>query len=481
MRDVKDCIEFLERYHPEEILRVSTPIDPKECDHAAWQEMLAEKKRFPWIIFENVKAWDGSRWPGWFTSVNMSTFRRTALLYGLDLKQSTPFDLVKRHYEGLQKPCPPEVVPAELAPVKEVVLKDEEAKLTCLPIWRNASEDSRPGWLTPIWVVRDLETGRYNFSWHRGQCLDEKRTTVRFYPPRHINTYFEKYKAAGKNMPAAAVLGHHPAFYAASSSSYPLDLDETHGVSGVLQVATGKPLRLTPSTVWGNDFLIPADAEVVIEGEIDVRETADVGPWCDAWRFYAPKATMSIFHVKAINMRHRPILEGVIPKDHIIPNLTYAADAYAALKPRFPNIQGIFVPFIQSIIVSYKPVSPAETANLALSLYQLGSDRVKHVIIVDEEVNLYDLTDLFYALVTRVDAKHSVQIVTTMTNPNDTAAKGYYTGRPQQVGGLIIDATKPYEPFPKVGVSPQDARARVAKQLEETLATIPISSKWDWS
>lgn len=480
MNCVKDCIQFLEEHYPEEILRVSEPINPIECEHAAWQELLAEKKRFPWIIFDNVKAWDGSRWPGLFTSVNMTTFRRTAILYGLDLTQSTPFDLVKKHYEGLQKPCPPSIVSPKEAPIREVTLKGNDAKLSVLPIWRNAIDDSRPGWITPIWISRDPETGRYNYSWHRGQCLDEKRSTVRFYPPRHIHMYFEKYRAAGKNMPVAGVLGHHPAFYNASSSSYPLELDETHGVSGVMKIATGKEMRLTESATWGSDFLIPADAEVVIEGEIDIHETAEAGPWCDAWRFYAPRVKMYVFHLKAISMRRQPILEGMIPKDHIISNITYAADAYAALKPRFPNIKGVFIPFIQSIIVSYKAMIPAETSNLALALYQLGSDRVKHVIIVDEDTNIYDMTDLFFSLVTKVDAKQSVQIVSTMTNPNDPSIKGHPTGRPLQVGGLIIDATRSYEPFPGVGLAPPAAREKADALLNKILNRVPSASKFDW-
>lgn len=481
MRCVKDCIEFLEKNFPEEILRVSDPIDPRECDHAAWQDLMAERKRFPWIIFDNVTAWNGSRWPGYFTTVNMATFRRTAILYGLDLQQSTPFDIVKKHYKGLQNPCPPVVIPPEKAPIKEATLKGDDATFGRLPIWRNAVDDSRPGWVTPIWIARDLETGRYNFSWHRSQCLDEKSATVRFYPPRQIYMYFEKYKAAGRNMPVAGVLGHHPAFYNASSSSYPFELDETHGVSGIMKQATGEELRLTPSLTWGDDFLIPADAEVVFEGEIDIHETAEAGPWCDAWRFYTPKVKMPVFHLQAINMRHKPIVEGIIPKDHIISHITYAADAYAALKPRFPGIQSVFIPFLQSMIVSYKSMTPGETSNLALALYQLGSDRVKHVIIVDEDTNIYDMTEIFFSLVTKVDAKQSVQIVTTMTNPNDPTSKaGHQTGRPLQVGGLIIDATKPYEPFPEIGLAPEAARQKVERQMPKLVNSVASTSKWDW-
>lgn len=481
MRDVKGCLEFLEQHYPEEVLRAPVAIDPKECDHAAWQELLAEKNRFPWVVFENVKAWDGSRWPGYFTNVNMSNFRRIALLYGLDITKSTPFDVVLKHYEGKQNPVPPVEISTGEAPVKEVVLSGEKARLDILPIWRNAIHDSRPGWLTPIWGVRDPETGRYNFSWHRGQCLDPKRTAVRFYPPRHIYNYFQAYKAMGKNMPSIAILGHHPSFYAAACTSYSLEMDEYDGVSGIVKAATGEPLRVVPSATWGKDFLIPADAEVVMEGEIDIEAMAEVGQWCDAWRFYAPPSKMNVFKVSAINMRQRPILEGVIPKDHIIPNLCYAADAYEVLKHRFPGVKSVFVPFIQTLIVSVKPSSPAESSNIALSLYQLGSDRVKHVILVDEDVNPYDLSEIFFALVTRVDARQSVQIVNTMTNPNDTAAKGYYSGRAQQVGGLIIDATRPYEPFPEVGVAPDEVRRRNLPALLEMLKGMAASSKWSWS
>lgn len=50
LRDVKGCLDFLEEHYPEEVVRANVAIDPKECDHAAWQELLAEKNRFPWVV-----------------------------------------------------------------------------------------------------------------------------------------------------------------------------------------------------------------------------------------------------------------------------------------------------------------------------------------------------------------------------------------------------------------------------------------------
>jgi len=110
----------------------------------------------------------------------------------------------------------------------------------------------------------------------------------------------------------------------------------------------------------------------------------------------------------------------------------------------------------------------------------LGLDRVKHVIIVDEDIDVYDMEELFYAISTRVDARKSVQIVTTMTHPNDPCAKESLLGRPLTVGGLIIDATTPYEDFPETGISPPERREKVAKQVEKLLGQYRASSKFSW-
>ena len=62
MLGLRDCLQYLEAHHPEEVVRVSEPIDPKECDHAAWQELLAKRRAYPWVIFDKAKNWQNETW-----------------------------------------------------------------------------------------------------------------------------------------------------------------------------------------------------------------------------------------------------------------------------------------------------------------------------------------------------------------------------------------------------------------------------------
>src|SRR3972149_4925269 len=227
MRGLREFVQFLEREHPEEIVRITKEIDPKECEHAAFEEYFLQKGKYPLLVFENVKTMGGNRWEGLYTIDPTNSSRRLAIAYGLDVNNSTLFDVVLKHQEAMQHPEKPLVVDKDLAPVKEVVYTGDEANLDMLPYWRNCVKDSRPGWITPKWIVRKIDTGRYNISWQRSHYVNSKRTTARFFPGRHIYEYFKEYKEAGKPMPAVAVIGgHHPSFYAAATTKFSWDVDE---------------------------------------------------------------------------------------------------------------------------------------------------------------------------------------------------------------------------------------------------------------
>ncbi|MBI4495073.1 MAG: UbiD family decarboxylase [Chloroflexi bacterium] len=474
MRDLQDYLQFLRERHPEELVWIEEPIDPKECEHAAYETYFESLGRYPWIVFEHARCANGERWPGLFATGHLNNFRKMGLALGLDLAQTRPFDVVKLLSQALRHPEDPEVIPSAEAPVKARTLAGADANFDLFPIFRNCEQDSRPGWLTPIIIARDLDTGRYNFSWHRFSYNSPTNATIRYYPGRQLYDYWQKYRARHEPMPVALVLGHHAAFSVASATRYPMGTDELACVGGVYRAGTGERLRVTPSETWGRDLLVPADAEVVIEGYIHDRYDYE-GPFTDWLWTYAPQYYHPTLEPTAITMKQRPIIEGQWPKTHIIHYPPYLANIYESLLQNFPTVKSVnYLPCLIAI-VSFRPTKAGQAKNLGLSLFQLG-EQMKQVIVVDEDIDPFNLTEVFYAVGTRVDTRRDVHLVTVEATNMDPSATD------DIVGGMVIDATKPVGvPFPEIGYPPREMVQRLAAALSpEVVQRVALSSKWGW-
>ena len=116
--------------------------------------------------------------------------------------------------------------------------------------------------------------------------------------------------------------------------------------------------------------------------------------------------------------------------------LSGAAEVYGLLRPHFRDIRGINFPFVQTVIVSAKSPTRGLGVNLARTLYSMRQN-IKHVIVVDEDIDPYDFQQVFFAMTIRVDASKDVQILNVMCHVNDPGGEG------RTVGGMIIDATRP--------------------------------------
>ncbi|MBI2371721.1 MAG: UbiD family decarboxylase [Deltaproteobacteria bacterium] len=473
MRGLREFLAFLEAEHPEEVVRIRQPIDPKACEATGFQEYLARRRRYPWLVFERVIGVDGSPWPGFFATYANTSIRRIAIAFGLDPSKCTPADVARKHADALRRPSSPRLVARTEAPVKEVVWRGGEASLAPLPFFRNAEKDSGPGWITPMYVARDPEDGRYNLSWHRGQYVDAHHMTARFVQGGHFHQFFQKARAAGKPLPCVAVVGHHPVFCDACGTNFPASVDEYEAVSGVYQACTGEPLRVAPSELWGDELLVPADAEIVLEGYM-LDQYQEAGPWSDFWWSYLPPQRMNQFRVEAITMRREPIFLSVWPPTEV--EINYTSVVLDLLRSAYPSVRKVHLPFPQTLIISYRPSAPGEPFHLAASLFRLGPEYVKNIIVVDEDVDPFDLEQVFFSLATRVDARKRVQVVPVMSHWNDPSATE------ETVGGLIIDATRPsLDPRFEIGKPPAAAIERAAAYFsEEVLARIPMGSRFNW-
>ena len=170
----------------------------------------------------------------------------------------------------------PIVVSHSEAPVKEVVQLGDVVDLYDLPILRHHYMDGGPYIVMPT-VVKDKDSGIYNTSYHRMEIKNPKLTAF-YSSPRHLWKIFRDYEDRDEPCPVATVIGHHPAFNMGAAYKGPFSVDEYDIIGGYLN----EPLRLVPSETFGKELLVPADAEIIVEGVLVPHERVTEGPFGEA-------------------------------------------------------------------------------------------------------------------------------------------------------------------------------------------------------
>jgi UbiD family decarboxylase len=360
----------------------------------------------------------------------------------------------------------PVKVPSAEAPVKHTIVTGTGLSLFDMPVYRKDEFDAKPGWLCAIGIGKEPESGRYNCSWHRLHVHSPEHAAVRI-NPRHLMEYMNRYRSKGcEQMPVAFVLGHHPLFEVAAGSNCAWGVDEYDFAGGLMD----SPVRVTESETLGADFLIPADAEIVIEGMVDLQQREFCGPWADVMRYYSPQTLEPLFRPTAFLMRREPICIGNWTGHDTYGVLGAASYVYSVLKERYPHVLAVNQVCPYTYIIQFKPRVPGESTRLAAMALGSFADRIKNVILVDEDIDPFDLNMVLFSISTRVDADSAqVQILRDLqANRQDPS-----TERHLRVGGLIIDSTKPVgKPFPEIGKPPDGALARI--RLEDFVSAAEL-------
>ncbi|MEE8449805.1 MAG: UbiD family decarboxylase [Thermodesulfobacteriota bacterium] len=365
--------------------------------------------------------------------------RRLALALGV------PVDRMLDEYSSRVKQKPTEPQKISDGPVKEIILKGQEADLNLIPTSQISEKDAGPYLAFSETIVRDPDTGLHNMAILRLQVKGKDKLGIYCIRGRHTWSIYEKYKKMGQPMPVAIVTGHHPAFHLAGLWCGSPEVDELALAGSFL----GEPLRVVPCETV--ELLVPADAEMVIEGEILPQELELEGPFSEFTGYYCLADHEPVVHVTAITMRHDAIFEyedvlGGAPAD-----LGRAQDLYARLK----EVEGLMdikdVNFLSgvglfTVVIKMTPHYRGQAKNTLLAALSSTLLHPKLVIAVDDDVDIYDPGDVFWALANRVNPEKDVFIVSgTRNHPFDLKLPlCTETLIRQRLGSKMgIDATKP--------------------------------------
>lgn len=437
--DLRDWIEKCEQAG--ELKRIKAEVDwDLELSHIA---KLNEEKGGPALLFENVK--------GYGTPVLTSactTTRRLAITMGAPL-DFTLVDLMREWVKKGEKKIPPRWV--DTAPCKENILKGDEIDLAKFPVPKFYPRDGGRFFGTAVFVIsKDPESGWVNLGTYRLQLLGKDTLGTQFIKGKHSDIMLKKYQAMGKSMPVAAVVGADPLLFlvgAARLSAFESEYDFAGAVRGEpIDVVRGETV----------DLPIPASAEIVVEGEVDPNAFLPEGPFGEYTGYYSGVGTdpRNFIKVKCITHRNKPIFWGTtvgraVTDTHMTMALTYGATLWQQLVAmRIPGLKAVYCPPEGSgrmlAIISIKQMYPGH-ANQVLTAAistEMGAYGLKTVIVVDDDIDPWDIPRVLYALSFRAQPNRCEIIRRGRSTPLDPSLP---IDAREITGRLLIDATIPYE------------------------------------
>lgn len=264
---------------------------------------------------------------------------------------------------------------------------------------------------------------------------------------------YSKAEAMGKPLPVAAVIGCDELLVIAAGAPFPPGVDEIK-MAGALK---GEPIELVKCE--SIDLEVPANAEIVLEGEILPYERVEEGPFGEHTGYHGgPVRMRPIFKVKCITHRQNPIFRGTletkpIDEDHVIESINIPSVARKTLAGVVPGVLNIWTPACGdpwlSAVVQIKQLYVGHARDVAHVL--LGSNTGRHfkiVAVVGKDIDPFNLEEVWWALTTRVQASRDIEIVrfrrTSQSDPS-SPREG-----PEITDKMVIDATKkldyPYVP-----------------------------------
>ena len=320
---------FLTELPDEEVLRITDPIDLDFLPTALVLE-LEKRHRDPVVIIERPK---GSTFP---VVTNLFASRdRTARMAG-----TRPGGFNDAWTRALANLTPPVVVPE--GPVHDVVLEGSALDAATLPISRHFAKDAGRYIGSGVLVCKDPNTGVRNLSYQRLQLKGPNRFGASLHSRGHIWEHLQTCAAQGRNLDVAVVIGMHPAINLAAGAKVAMEVDE-FDVAGAL---LGQPVELVKCRTI--DVEVPAQAELVLEGQILTGVHEDEGPYGEYTGYSTDRSTRNVFVVSAITRRNNPIFHDIIPgysAEHLLLGRSQAeAHVYLRLKEMVPGLKALNFP-----------------------------------------------------------------------------------------------------------------------------------------
>ena len=446
-KDLREFIRFLEEKG--DLRRIVSPVS-HELEITEIADRVI-KSGGPALLFENVTGFDAP------VLINMyGSHQRMAWALGVDHLDDVVgrvvglLDLTHGPPQGLMNKLrtlgqlvrlgsyQPKTV--NHGPCQEVVIQEDEVDLYKFPILKFWPLDGGPFVTLPLVITKDPETGIQNYGIYRMQVYD-KRTTGMHWQTHKVGTHHYRlsHELGLEKLDVAVALGGDPATIWTGSAPLPPDMDEM-ALAGFLRE---EGVELVKAKT--NDLLVPAQAEIVLEGYVTPGEERQEGPFGDHTGYYSMEDPYPVFHVTCITHRKDPIypaaLVGRPPMEDYYMGKVSERVFLPMMKLILPELVDINMPaegsFTNLVIVSVKKEYPGQARKLMHGLWGLGlMSLVKTIIVVDHFVDVHNYSEVAWRVTNNIDP---AQDFVFSTGPIDDLDIGSPT--PKFGSKVGIDAT----------------------------------------
>ncbi|MET4385422.1 2,5-furandicarboxylate decarboxylase 1 [Bradyrhizobium sp. F1.4.3] len=416
--------------------------------------VLALKDRGPAILFEQT---------GSLPVVGNLLVSRERFALGLNVEPKKLDDLCMH---ALSHPIKP--VMSSAAPVQDVVQSGEIDLRTSLPVPTWFERETAPYITAGVIIAKDPENGRRNVSIARLRLEGGGKVMAGIAKNHHLNLLAEKAKALGRRLPIAVAIGNHPAVLLGSQLYLGLGDDEFDNIGGML----GEPLKLVKCKTV--DLEVPAEAEIVLEGELYPDEQIEEGPVSEFHGFYVSYGPGMGGRITCITRRKDAIYQAILPgyaSEHcLLGGVAIGATLRQALQRMIPAVRRVLITEggmgrLHAIISMHRPRLGEGKRAAMLAMGQVNL--LKLITVVDDDIDIENPREVEWALAARFRGHEDLMVVEGVKADRCDPIHEELT----VTKVAMIATTRPGDGEPlsrsEFVSAPKDVLARIAAELEQ--------------
>jgi 4-hydroxy-3-polyprenylbenzoate decarboxylase len=350
-------------------------------------------------------------------------------------------------------------------PCKQVIRR-EGFSLSEYPILQCWPQDGGRFITLPLVFTRNPDTGKRNCGMYRMQVYDDRTTGMHWQTHKQGAEHYRRLLAGGaKRMDVAVAIGADPATMYSAILPLPPDLDEMM-IAGFLR---GKPVEIVKCETV--DLEVPAHAEIVLEGYVELNELRSEGPFGDHTGFYTLTDEYPVFHLTCITHRKDPIYAATIvgkpPMEDAWMGKAVERIFLPAMKMTIPEIVDIHLPvegvFHNLMLVSIRKSYPGQARKVMSAIWGLGQAMfTKCIVVVDEDCDVQNVGEVVLRVANNIDPERDIQFTLGPVDSLDHASR-----LPNYGSKMGIDATRKWKaegferPWPAMIEMDSTTKARV--------------------
>ena len=452
-QDLRVFLSDFEKKYPGDVLRIKETLSTAH-ESAELIFELDRQKRYPVVYFESI---EGNPIP--VVCNILASRQRIAHAFGVEESE-----LASKYAE--QKKFSFKPVVKENPPFLHKVFKGNDVDLNSLPIFRHSPIDSAPYVTGGMAIALDPETGAETCGYHRMELKGKNKMGISLHSRKRMWEYLRRSEAKNENLKLAVVFGIHPLITLGSGTIVPYGQGKYSPIGGFM----GEPMEV--ATCPGSDIPIPYWSEIVILGEIIANLHEKEGPFAEFTGFSCYRSTENVFVAEAVYMRENPVFQSIIggmSAEHtMILGVPREGDLLRVLKEKLPMVPGIHVPYSSCgffhCYISMKKTAEGQPLQAILNAFALDHN-FKFVVVVDDDVDVTDESQVLWSMATRMQASRDVVILPqeigmgcTLDPSSDELSRSSKMG---------IDATQPLSGFSPRTPKDDAARARMRELLKK--------------